>query len=109
MGMCVCTLVWVHVLCYSVRVRECVYNVHACVCMRLFLYVCCVCMYICVYVIICGCVLVYLCACIYVCLVAYCSDSDLIKRSEPGNRRPRLDPDLCSQSTDTTDDSKTNT
>ena len=49
---------------------------------------------------------VFMCTCVYVCLLCY-SDVDLIVRSEPSNRRPRPDPDSCSQSTDMPRDLKT--
>ena len=56
---------------------------------------------------------VYLCSCEFMCLVACCSDSDLIARSEHSNRRPGpsvymyLCLDLCYQSANTSGNSKT--
>ena len=53
---------------------------------------------------------VYMCIYVYMWLYvfAYCySDADLFVRSEPGNRRPKLDLDLCSLWTRYASDSKT--
>ena len=86
------------------------------------MYVCGV--YVCTGISVCvyKCVFVYTCRCVTMlvslpmsqspslCMYGYVfSDSDLIVRSEPGNRRPKLDPDSCSQSVVTSGNSKTNT
>ena len=67
--MCVC--VYVCTVCVYVCMCVCVY-----VCMFVCLYVCmCVCVYVCmcvcVYVCMCVCVYVYMCVCVYVCMYVY--------------------------------------
>jgi len=59
-------------------------------CMHDYVYVC---IYSCVYVCVCVC---RGCVCGYMCLVICYNDADLFVRSEPGNKRPRPDLDLCS-------------
>jgi len=64
-------------------------------------------MYILVYICIGVCTCAFMCTCGYMCLVISYSDVDLFMRSEPGNRRPRPDLDLCSLWTRYASDSKT--
>ena len=61
----------------------------------------CVFMYILVYI------CIGVCTCGYMCLAICYNEADLFVRSEPGNRRPRPDLDLCSLWTWYAGDSKT--
>jgi len=88
------------VLCVFVSVSMCTnvcMYVSVCMCMCVYMYVSCihVCMW-CMYVRAYTSASVYLYSYEFMCSVACCSDSDLIVRSKPGNRRPEFNPDSCS-------------
>ena len=96
--LCVCMNVCMYVcLCMLVCVL-CVHEYTVCKCANLYLRVCIVYVYGCVYV----CILVFMCGCTCICVLFSCTrDQSLVCR------RPRPNLDLCSQSADTATDSKT--